>query len=199
MSVARPVCCLLLLVGGVVAGSAESNPVQQTSAVLVEAGQPAQMDCSQDLGGHYLEMSRYLQRPGEGLTLMVHTVPFSSQPDFGRLSRDKYSATKDEVRRGAFTVRDARPSDSGVYYCAVSTLTAVQAADRVNIKPCGRLTVDDEDGPRLIVLTPPLPPHGAPALHMYVNRLVHLPPSALHHDQQTLHTFSSSPVLLAGR
>lgn len=126
MSVARPVCCLLLLVGGVVAGSAESNPVQQTSAVLVEAGQPAQMDCSQDLGGHYLEMSWYLQRPGEGLTLMVHTVPFSSQPDFGRLSRDKYSATKDEVRRGAFTVRDARPSDSGVYYCAVSTLTAVK-------------------------------------------------------------------------
>lgn len=163
MSVARPVCCLLLLVGGVVAGSAERNPVQQTSAVLVEAGQPAQMDCSQDLGGHYLQMSWYLQRPGEGLTLMVHTVPFSSQPDFGRLSRDKYSATKDEVRRGAFTVRDARPSDSGVYYCAVSTLTAVQAADRVNVKPCGRLSAEDDDAPRLIVLTPPLSPSRCPS------------------------------------
>lgn len=89
-----PVCCLVLLLSGLVAGSTESDRAEQTSGLPVEMGHPAQMDCSQDLGGEYLEMGWYLQRPGEGLKLLAYTVPSSSQPDFGERSHGKYSATK---------------------------------------------------------------------------------------------------------
>lgn len=106
MSEMSPVCCLVLLVSGLVAGSTGSDRVEQTSGLPVEMGHPAQMDCSQDLGGEYLEMSWYLRRPGEGLKLMAYTVPSSSQPDFGELSHGKYSATKNEAQRGRFTVKE---------------------------------------------------------------------------------------------
>lgn len=57
---------------------------------------------------------------------IVYTVPYSSQPDFGDLSQDKYSATKTEAERGSFTVKNVEPSDNGVYFCVVSTLTVRQ-------------------------------------------------------------------------
>lgn len=107
----------MLLVSGFVAGSTGSNGVEQTSGLPVEMGHPAQMDCSQDLGGEYLEMS-------EGLKLMADTVPSSSQPDFGELSHGKYSATKHEAERKVYS--------KGVYFFAVSTLAAVQIVVRVN-------------------------------------------------------------------
>lgn len=106
MSEMSPVCRLVLLVSGLVAGSMGSDRVEQTSGLPVEMGHPTQMDCSQDLGGEYLAMSWYLRRPGEGLKLMAYTVPYSSQPDFGELSHSKYSATKHEAQRGRFTVKE---------------------------------------------------------------------------------------------
>lgn len=105
---------------------AGSTNVHQTSRLVVERGQSAQMDCSHNLGGAYFQMSWYRRLPGDSLTQIVYTVPFNSQPDFGDFSPDKFSATKTEAERGSFTVKKVQPGDRGVYFCAVSSLTVMQ-------------------------------------------------------------------------
>lgn len=62
---------------------------------------------------------------------IVYTVPYSSQPDFGDLRQDKYSATKTEAERGSFTVKNVEPGDNGVYFCVVSTLTVRQMVGKL--------------------------------------------------------------------
>lgn len=137
------VCPLLLtlnlLVHGLVPGRTRSNGVHQTSRLLVERGQSAQMDCSHD-DGRYFQMSWYQQLPGESITLIVHTVPYNSQHDFGNFSEDKFSATKTEAERGSFTVKNVEPGDNGVYFCAVSTPTVMQRVVNVAQKSQTRLS-----------------------------------------------------------
>uniref|UniRef100_UPI003AAFBDE6 uncharacterized protein n=1 Tax=Centroberyx gerrardi TaxID=166262 RepID=UPI003AAFBDE6 len=94
-----------------------SKGIHQTPRLLLERGQSAQMDCSHDLGGTYLQMYWYHQLPGESMKLIVFTVPYS-QPDFGDFSKDKYSANKTEAQSGSFTVKNVEPGDNGVYFCA---------------------------------------------------------------------------------
>lgn len=113
---------------GLVSGSTGGTGVHQTPELLVERGQSAQMHCSHDLGGSYFQMCWYQQLAGESMKLVVHTVPYNSEPDFGDFSQDKFSATKDEAESGSFTVKNVEPEDSGVYFCAVSTLTVMQIA-----------------------------------------------------------------------
>ncbi|GLD47689.1 immunoglobulin iota chain-like protein [Lates japonicus] len=105
-------------------GSNTSNGVHQTSRLLVERGQSAQMNCKHDLGGAYFQMCWYQQLPGENLKRIVSTVPYS-EADFGDFSRDKFSATKSEAESGSFTVKNVEPGDSGLYFCAVSSHTVM--------------------------------------------------------------------------
>ncbi|XP_050934314.1 M1-specific T cell receptor beta chain [Lates calcarifer] len=107
-------------------GSNTNNGVHQTSRLLVERGQSAQMNCKHDLGGTYFEMCWYQQLPEENLKQIVSTVPYS-EPDFGDFSQDKFSATKSEAESGSFTVKNVEPGDSGVYFCAVSSHTSQPA------------------------------------------------------------------------
>ncbi|KAL7380975.1 hypothetical protein ABVT39_026617 [Epinephelus coioides] len=90
------------------AGRTGSRQVNQTSSLLVQWGQSAQMNCSQDFGGGYLEMYWYQQLPGESMKLIAYTVPYS-KPDFGDFSPDKFSATKTEPESGSFTVKNVEP------------------------------------------------------------------------------------------
>lgn len=117
---------LNLLVYGLISGCSRSNGVHQTPRLLVERGQSAEITCSHDLGGIYFQMCWYQQLPGKSMKLIVSTVPYRSEPDFGDFSQDKFSATKDEAERGSLTVKIVEPGDSGVYFCAVSTLTVMQ-------------------------------------------------------------------------
>ncbi|KAL7380978.1 hypothetical protein ABVT39_026617 [Epinephelus coioides] len=89
-------------------GRTGSRQVNQTSSLLVQWGQSAQMNCSQDFGGGYLEMYWYQQLPGESMKLIAYTVPYS-KPDFGDFSPDKFSATKTEPESGSFTVKNVEP------------------------------------------------------------------------------------------
>ncbi len=89
------------------------------------------MDCSHDLGGEYFQMSWYQQLQGQSIKLIVHTVPYNSQPDFGDVSEDKFSATKTEAQTGSLTVKNVEPGDNGVYFCAVSTLTVMYTVVKV--------------------------------------------------------------------
>ncbi|KAK2826654.1 hypothetical protein Q5P01_020868 [Channa striata] len=78
----------------------------------------AEMNCSHNKDAGHNQMYWYRQRPGETMTLIVYAV-FGGQPDYGE-APDKYSATRDSVQTGALTVRDLKPEDSGMYFCAVS-------------------------------------------------------------------------------
>lgn len=112
------------MVSGLLTGISTSNPVHQTSLLLVNVGQTAQMDCSHDLGGSYFQMSWYQQLSGDSLNLIVVTVPYADA-DFEDFHKDKFSASKNEAERGSLTVKHVGPGDSGVYFCAVSTHTAL--------------------------------------------------------------------------
>lgn len=94
--------------------------MHQTPALLVQAGQSAQMSCSHQLHGAYYHMYWFQQFPGESMELIVHTLPFQP-PEFSDIRRQhKYSANKTVYGSGTFTVKSVEPSDVGVYLCAVS-------------------------------------------------------------------------------
>lgn len=81
--------------------------------------QSAEMNCSHTRDAGHNQMYWYRQRPGETMTLIVFTV-YGGDPDYGELSKTKYSALKDSIYNGALTVKDLKLEDSGVYFCAVS-------------------------------------------------------------------------------
>uniref|UniRef100_A0A8D3B4V2 Ig-like domain-containing protein n=1 Tax=Scophthalmus maximus TaxID=52904 RepID=A0A8D3B4V2_SCOMX len=71
-----------------------TESVHQTPALLVQAGQSAQMSCSHQLHGAYYHMYWFQQFPGESMELIVHTLPFQP-PEFSDIRRQhKYSANK---------------------------------------------------------------------------------------------------------
>ena len=96
--------------------------VSQTPAMLLrKRGHLAQMDCIHDHGGQYYDMYWYRQLPWESMRLMAYTAPFS-KPDFGIYNEKNFSANKTAAESGSFTVKDAAPGDSGVYFCVVHTV-----------------------------------------------------------------------------
>ncbi|XP_030591298.1 uncharacterized protein LOC115784280 [Archocentrus centrarchus] len=99
-----------------------TQSVTQTPSLLLNSGHYAQMDCRHNLHGSYYHMYWFQQLPGQGLRLIVHTLPYKP-PDFGNFSQDKYSASKTVSESGSFTVKHVEPSNSGVYLCAVSSHT----------------------------------------------------------------------------
>ncbi|KAF0032264.1 hypothetical protein F2P81_014554 [Scophthalmus maximus] len=93
------------------AGITWTESVHQTPALLVQAGQSAQMSCSHQLHGAYYHMYWFQQFPGESMELIVHTLPFQP-PEFSEIRRQhKYSANKTVYGSGTFTVKSVEPSD----------------------------------------------------------------------------------------
>ncbi|AWP18396.1 hypothetical protein SMAX5B_006648 [Scophthalmus maximus] len=108
MSSSLVVCTVSLLCA---AGITWTESVHQTPALLVQAGQSAQMSCSHQLHGAYYHMYWFQQFPGESMELIVHTLPFQP-PEFSDIRRQhKYSANKTVYGSGTFTVKSVEPSD----------------------------------------------------------------------------------------
>uniref|UniRef100_A0A3B3VZ98 Ig-like domain-containing protein n=1 Tax=Poecilia latipinna TaxID=48699 RepID=A0A3B3VZ98_9TELE len=94
--------------------------VSQTPMLWKSVGQDATMECSHTKGAGYFQMYWYRQLPGETMKLVVFTSTASKDHDFGDFSKDKFSASKTEAERGSFTVKNLKPEDKGLYFCAVS-------------------------------------------------------------------------------
>ncbi|KAE8290289.1 hypothetical protein D5F01_LYC12011 [Larimichthys crocea] len=78
------------------------------------------MNCSHTKGATYFQMYWYRQLPGETMELIVFTTTTNKNHDFGKFSKEKFSATKPDAESGTFTVNDLVPDDKGLYFCAVS-------------------------------------------------------------------------------
>uniref|UniRef100_A0A673C713 Ig-like domain-containing protein n=1 Tax=Sphaeramia orbicularis TaxID=375764 RepID=A0A673C713_9TELE len=78
----------------------------------------AEMNCSHNKDITHTQMYWFRQRPGETMTLIA--------------AKNKYSAVKDTPQNGALTVNNLETEDSGVYFCAVSGVGALEipSADR---------------------------------------------------------------------
>uniref|UniRef100_A0A0F8AD76 Tripartite motif-containing protein 35 n=1 Tax=Larimichthys crocea TaxID=215358 RepID=A0A0F8AD76_LARCR len=77
------------------------------------------MNCSHTKGAGYYQMYWYRQLPGETMELIVFTTTGNKNHDFGKFSKEKFSATKPDAESGTFTVNDLVPDDKGLYFCAV--------------------------------------------------------------------------------
>uniref|UniRef100_A0A3P9BZN9 Ig-like domain-containing protein n=1 Tax=Maylandia zebra TaxID=106582 RepID=A0A3P9BZN9_9CICH len=105
----------------IISGSIDAKDVTQTPMLWEQQGNNATMDCSHTKDASYIQMYWYRQLPGENMELIVFTTTAKKYDhDFGKFSKEKYSATKTEARDGTFTVKDLEPKDSGWYFCAVS-------------------------------------------------------------------------------
>ncbi|KAJ8340906.1 hypothetical protein SKAU_G00331970 [Synaphobranchus kaupii] len=106
---------LLISVRGV-----QNDVIMKPRILWRRLGDPAQMNCSHNLGAAYFQMYWYKQNPPEGIRLIVFTTPNTS-PEFGNFSKDRYVAEKTVAERGSFTVKKLEAEDGGAYFCAVST------------------------------------------------------------------------------
>ena len=97
----------------------KSDVTQQPGTIWSLAQKTAEMNCSHEKDVGHNQMYWFRQRPGESMMLIVFTS-VGLQPDYGDLSKTKYSAVKSVAQNGAFTVKDLTPEDSGLYFCAVS-------------------------------------------------------------------------------
>ncbi|XP_048830034.1 uncharacterized protein LOC125707135 isoform X3 [Brienomyrus brachyistius] len=101
-------------------GHGEDSGVTQNPNILwAPIGTSAQMNCSHNKGVNYNQMYWYHQRPGENIQLIVFTV-VGGKPDFGNLNQSNYEVEKLQYETGSFSVKNMKPEDSGVYFCAVS-------------------------------------------------------------------------------
>uniref|UniRef100_A0A3B3S2G9 Ig-like domain-containing protein n=1 Tax=Paramormyrops kingsleyae TaxID=1676925 RepID=A0A3B3S2G9_9TELE len=101
-------------------GHGEGSGVTQNPAILwAPIGNSSQMNCSHNKDASYFQMYWYHQRPGENMQLIVFTA-VGGTPDFGNLDQSNYEAEKHNFESGSFSVKNLKPEDSGVYFCAVS-------------------------------------------------------------------------------
>ncbi|KAK1894193.1 T cell receptor beta variable 18 [Dissostichus eleginoides] len=102
-------------------GLTDGSDVTQTDMLWETKGDNATMSCIHTKGAGYFHMYWYRQLPGETMELIVFTTQGNKDNhDFGEFRKDKFSATKPDVERGTFTVKDLQPGDKGLYFCAVS-------------------------------------------------------------------------------
>uniref|UniRef100_A0A3B4BKP7 Ig-like domain-containing protein n=1 Tax=Periophthalmus magnuspinnatus TaxID=409849 RepID=A0A3B4BKP7_9GOBI len=80
----------------------------------------AMMTCSHTKGAGYSQMYWYRQLPGEAMRLVVFTLYGKNDHDFGEFNKEKYSAHRPNAESGTFTVKDLKPADKAMYFCAVS-------------------------------------------------------------------------------
>uniref|UniRef100_A0AAZ1XND9 Ig-like domain-containing protein n=1 Tax=Oreochromis aureus TaxID=47969 RepID=A0AAZ1XND9_OREAU len=91
------------------------NDVTQTPMLWKRQGNNATMDCSHTKDANHFQMYWYRQLPGENMELIVFTTTAKKYDhDFGKFSKEKYSATKTEAL-----------TDSAVYFCAASTVLQI--------------------------------------------------------------------------
>ncbi|KAJ8289648.1 hypothetical protein GJAV_G00003700 [Gymnothorax javanicus] len=105
---------LLLTVKGV-----QSDVFMTPRILWGRRGDPAQINCSHDLGAGYYQMYWYKQNPPQGIQLIVFTTVGGS-PEFGNFSKDRYVADKPTAERGSLTVKKLEAEDGGTYFCAAS-------------------------------------------------------------------------------
>ncbi|TKS87145.1 Immunoglobulin lambda variable 2-18 [Collichthys lucidus] len=119
-------------------GYTDADDVTQTDMLWVKKGNNATMSCSHTKGATYYQMYWYRQLPGETMELIVFTTTTNKNHDFGKFSKEKFSATKPDAVSGTFTVNNLVPDDKGLYFCAVTAeLTGpeliVEALNSVNM------------------------------------------------------------------
>uniref|UniRef100_A0A3B4V1X1 Ig-like domain-containing protein n=1 Tax=Seriola dumerili TaxID=41447 RepID=A0A3B4V1X1_SERDU len=101
-----------------------------TSTLWRNKGDNATVECSHTKGGSYVYMYWYRQLPGETIKLIVSTTAGNDDHDFGKFSKEKFSATKPDAESGTFTVENLEPGDQGLYFCAVSEHSDTDALGR---------------------------------------------------------------------
>ncbi|KAM3594635.1 uncharacterized protein V6R79_011310 [Siganus canaliculatus] len=106
-------------------GLIDGSDVNQPELLWKEKGKEATISCNHTKDITYNQMYWYRQLPGETMKLIVFTRFGIEDHDFGDSSKDKFSATKPDAQSGTFTVKNLRPEDNGVYFCAVSQHTVV--------------------------------------------------------------------------
>ncbi|KAL7872936.1 hypothetical protein AOLI_G00120070 [Acnodon oligacanthus] len=100
-------------------GFAGDSGVTQSPTVLwVQKGNSAEMNCSHNKDASHSQMYWFRQQQGKPMELIVFTT--TSIKDFGSSDQNKFSAFKEKVESGSFTVKDVESEDSALYFCAVS-------------------------------------------------------------------------------
>uniref|UniRef100_A0A3B4XBL1 Ig-like domain-containing protein n=1 Tax=Seriola lalandi dorsalis TaxID=1841481 RepID=A0A3B4XBL1_SERLL len=98
----------------------DGSDVHQTSTLWETKGDNATVECNHTKGGDYIYMYWYRQLPGENMELIVSTTAGNDDHDFGKSSKEKFSATKPNAESGTLIVKNLEPGDQGLYFCAVS-------------------------------------------------------------------------------
>ncbi|TKS87117.1 Immunoglobulin lambda variable 1-40 [Collichthys lucidus] len=108
-------------------GYTDADDVTQTGMLWEKKGNNATISCSHTKGATYYQMYWYRQLPGETMELIVFTTTTNKNHDFGKFSKEKFSATKPDAVSGTFTVNNLVPDDKGLYFCAVDALSSSAA------------------------------------------------------------------------
>lgn len=101
-------------------GLVHGSEITQTPFLWKEKGDRATMDCSHTKGAAYFQMYWYRQLPGKTMEQVVFTTTVREDHDFGKFSKEKFSATKPNAENGTLTVTNLDAADKGLYFCAVS-------------------------------------------------------------------------------
>ena len=101
-------------------GFIDGSDVTQTSILWIKKGENATLECNHTKGINFFQMYWYRQLPGENMKQIVFTTA-NSKPVFEpNFTEEKFTVTKPDAHTGTFTVKNLKPGDKGLYFCAVS-------------------------------------------------------------------------------